>query len=581
MSDLSSTIHVLPLRLEPLAGPPIEIPPLDPRQEVLLGRGVDTDIALLHESVSRQHARVAHRGGRWMVTDTKSRCGTLLNGRVLEPDAPTEVVDGDLLQIGPWTFRVGIGQHSGTRTSTIPDLPGAGRRIERLDPGLVAHPAQLQLNLIIDCAGAITAATTPVQLAEAVLEALLGGVDFDRAAVLAQGSALSEVEIVASRSRHPGRGAFQFSRSLLEAASSGQMARLTDLQAHMDVPIGGSIVSLGITAAMCVPVILGNSVAAYLYLDSRAARAPSNTSALPTADSPAAAGFCQAVGRLYGLALANLKRADLEQRQRRLEEEVRAAREVQLLLLPAESGEVGPVRYAMRSRPGRLVAGDLFDVIEIDADRAAVVIGDVVGHGFGPAVLMAAAQSHLNTLLRSEPDPAAAVASLNRDLAKRDGAGRFITLWVGIFDRVSGMLTAVDAGHGYTLRMTVGGTPTPLRIGAGIPVGVDADHVYRAETIPLGEGDRVLLFSDGLVEERGKDGQPFGVEGVAAAMSRGTNAVSTVDAVLAAFDRAAVDLTSFTDDTTIACIEWRPGALRTASEARASDEGGAAAGNVT
>ncbi|MCA9284389.1 MAG: SpoIIE family protein phosphatase [Phycisphaerales bacterium] len=559
MTEPSTTTFVPPLRLEPLAGPAVDVPMLDPRREFLLGRGVDSDIGLLHESVSRQHARIARRGGRWLVTDANSRCGTLLNGRALVPGTPTKLLDGDLLGIGPWTFRATLGDHTASRTSTIADFGSGKQRVERLEIGHTTHPAQRQLNLIIDCAGAIAAASNMKEIGEAVLEAALGGVDFDRAAVLTQGSAFDEVEVVALKSRGSG-GNFAFSRSLLEAAASGQMARLTDLQSQLDVPIGASIVTLGITAALCVPVMLGNSVAAYLYLDSRAHR-PSESSGeasnLPTAESPAAAGFCQAIGRLYGLALANLKRADLEQRQRRLEDEVHAAREVQLLLLPAERGDAGPVRYAMCSRPGQFVAGDLFDVVEIDADRTVVVIGDVVGHGFGPAVLMAAAQSHLNTLLRRDADPAAAVSSLNRDLAGRDGAGRFITLWVGVFDRVSGMLTAVDAGHGYVIRLSAGGVPTQLKMGAGIPVGVDADYVYRAETMPLGEGDRVLLFSDGLVEERcAADGSPVGVETIVEAMTTATDAASTVAAVIDAVERAT-EGAPFTDDTTVACVEWR------------------------
>ena len=107
---------------------------------------------------------------------------------------------------------------------------------------------------------------------------------------------------------------------------------------------------------------------------------------------------------MCGLALSNLKRVDLEHRQRRLEEEVQAAREAQLLILPPEHGVVGGIEYAMRMRPGQFVAGDLFEVIALDEHRTAVCIGDVAGHGVDAGVLMAASQSHLNAALQQLRD---------------------------------------------------------------------------------------------------------------------------------------------------------------------------------
>src|SRR5262249_19080875 len=147
--------------------------------------------------------------------------------------------------------------------------------------------------------------------------------------------------------------------------------------------------------------------------------------------APDAAAFCQVIARLCGLALSNLKRVELEQRQRHLEAEVQAAREAQLLILPPEHGVVGSVQYAMRMRPGHFVAGDLFDVLELDEHRVAVSIGDVAGHGVGAAVLMAASQSHLSAALQRHRDPAIAIAEVNRYLTERSTPHRFVSLWVG------------------------------------------------------------------------------------------------------------------------------------------------------
>ena len=92
----------------------------------------------------------------------------------------------------------------------------------------------------------------------------------------------------------------------------------------------------------------------YIYLDSRESEKPGYEDAT---------GFCRAVSRLAGLALANLKRADLQRRQDKMDVDLEAARHAQAFLWPSNEGVVGKVKYAMRMTPGRIVAGDLFDIL--------------------------------------------------------------------------------------------------------------------------------------------------------------------------------------------------------------------------
>ena len=157
------------------------------------------------------------------------------------------------------------------------------------------------------------------------------------------------------------------------------------------------------------------------------------------------------MARLAGLALANLRRVQLEQRQHQLETEVRAARLAQELITPAESGRVGGLHYAARVRPGSLVAGDLFDVVALEDGRVATLIGDVCGEGIGASVIMAATQSHVRALLARGADPADAVGHVNRYLSAHTAPGKFVSLWLGVFDLERGELTYVDAGHGHWL----------------------------------------------------------------------------------------------------------------------------------
>src|SRR5690606_6114466 len=126
---------------------------------------------------------------------------------------------------------------------------------------------------------------------------------------------------------------------------------------------------------------------------------------------PDAAEFCQALARFGGLALAMLKRDELEARRQHLEAQLHAARDAQQLIMPTNDGVVSGLAYALRMRPGLFVAGDLFDVVPLEDGRVGVCLGDVTGEGVGAGVLMASTQAHLNAALLHYGDPAQAVTA--------------------------------------------------------------------------------------------------------------------------------------------------------------------------
>jgi phosphoserine phosphatase RsbU/P len=294
--------------------------------------------------------------------------------------------------------------------------------------------------------------------------------------------------------------------------------------------------------------MLGPTVAAYLYLDAR------GRGGHVAGD---AAGFCQVIARLCGLAMVNIKRVEMEERQRRLESEVSAAREAQVLILPADRGEIGGLRYAMQMRPGRFVAGDLFDVIELGDNRIAVLIGDVTGDGVGAAMLMVAAQSHIHAALLQHGDAGVAVNIVNRYLAGRCGINKFISMWVGIFDLSAGRVMYVDAGHGHWLhkRASGGGGASVVRHIGGIPVGIDAGFEYHVEELAIARGDRIVLYSDGVVEQRSAEEEQFGRDRVIELINRSGSADQDVQTVIDAVDSFA-GRSELDDDTTAASIEW-------------------------
>lgn len=535
--------EALPLTLITLSGPSAVTQTLAPGAVCVVGRSADSSICLLNERVSRRHAVLLWREGHWFALDEASAHGTFVNGVRLVPGEPAILNAGDLLRIGPWTMRVTLGSRSHPLARTIDDSAAPRQRIERADSSVVPG-AQRRLRLLTDLIARFNAGATEADLADFALESALKGTGYARGAVVKLAHGSDDVEVVQTRLPPEEKAVFTFSNSLIEAAAAGQSVVLTrdaeQVSSH-------SIARMDIHSAICTPVLIEEAVAAFLYLDARGRE---------SAIRPDAAGFCEAVARALGLALANLKRADLEKRQRVLTSELNAAREAQQFILPPPRGEVGRVRYAMRMRPGIFVAGDLFDVLALPDGRTAFCLGDVAGHGAGSGMLMASAQAFLHAYLESGRSPAQAVGLLNRFLSDRLTAGRFVSLFLGVLDP-DGTLEFVDAGHGHWLLLCAHPGETPSPDPECIPLGIDPDHAFASATVRMHPGDRLILFSDGLIDQRAPGGEEFGMDRLREALSASANPDDDIQHI---FDRvlAFAQTSSLDDDATAASFEFTP-----------------------
>ena len=399
--------------------------------------------------------------------------------------------------------------------------------------------ARRRLDLLIECAAAINAASGEVALARAVIEAAREGTGFPRAAVFRLAG--DGVEVLAHAGEYAA-DAVDFSRTLIDTAASGTVARLSH-----DVALdhGESIARLGIQAAICAPIMLGGAVDAFLYLDDRRHHAQVHGDA---------AAFCQAVCRIGGLALANQRRAALERANAEIMRDVGAAAEAQRLLMPVPDGVCAGVRYSVRMKPGRFVAGDLFNILPLGERRVGVYLGDVAGKGVGAAILMATTQTMLNAALRATASPAAALRAVGAELAPMLPGGRFISLWAGVIEPASRTVRFVDAGHGHWLvRHSDAEPPATLTTPGGLPLGVDPDSPYTDETVRLGPAGRLILLSDGVPEQRSHGGEEFGLARTIETLAGCGDTREDVEKLFAAV-RAHARADALDDDVTIASI---------------------------
>jgi sigma-B regulation protein RsbU (phosphoserine phosphatase) len=195
--------------------------------------------------------------------------------------------------------------------------------------------------------------------------------------------------------------------------------------------------------------------------------------------------------------------------QRRYDEEVREAREIQGSLLPQRLPAVRGYEVAAITQPLRFVGGDYYNVVAIDDQRTAFCIADVVGKGLPAALLMSSLHAALQPLISQNLSPAELCHRLNRILCDLTPVGKFISFFYGVLDVQDNRLTYCNAGHNPPWLIPRLGKPLELSADGAV-LGQLPHWIYRQSELRMGTGDQLLLFTDGLVEACDLDEEPFG-----------------------------------------------------------------------
>ncbi len=160
-------------------------------------------------------------------------------------------------------------------------------------------------------------------------------------------------------------------------------------------------------------------------------------------------------------------------------------------------------------QPAYTVGGDYYDFIRLPPDRLAVVVGDVAGKGVPAAMMMAQFASETRHRVRSSA-PEIAATALNGQLHGYDMKELFITLCLGVLEFGPRRFTYCSAGHPLPLlRRADGRIEEHGADGAGFPLGIEADAVYRQVSLELEPGDVVLIYSDGVPDAHNARGERY------------------------------------------------------------------------
>jgi len=193
----------------------------------------------------------------------------------------------------------------------------------------------------------------------------------------------------------------------------------------------------------------------------------------------------------------------------RLEEELEAARRLQMAMVPQSfpmpSTEF-PVDIYASMEPAREVGGDLYDFFMTEDGTLCFLVGDVSGKGMPAALFMARAKSLIRIateLMRSRhgaaAGPAEIIARVNRELCQDNSDLMFVTLFFAMFAPHSGVLEYCNAGHNAPYRLNATTVET-IEGAKGIILGVRADAAYETRRLSLAPGETVYVFTDGVTE---------------------------------------------------------------------------------
>jgi serine phosphatase RsbU (regulator of sigma subunit) len=204
--------------------------------------------------------------------------------------------------------------------------------------------------------------------------------------------------------------------------------------------------------------------------------------------------------------------------------EIKLAGDVQKLLLPKQLPHCNWCFMAAKNRMAEVLGGDFYDFIELDNGHHILFIGDITGHGLHASVVMSLVYGFIHRAACEECLPQDVVADLNRFLrsfARRSNRlDHFFsaTLFFGIIDPHNLTMSYVNAGHPAGLVKRRNGL---LRLPAtSHPVGYFDEGEFPAVLFQLEEGDRLLLYTDGLIDSPTPRGELYGSERLAEAFCR-------------------------------------------------------------
>lgn len=480
---------------------------------VNLGRAEENDIVLTGKGVSRRHAMLKRNDNTWSIHDLQSSCGTIVNGQEIQNHT---LQYGDEIQLGRTRLffveeaskvKADLVKSSGKMIvkeqvkTLFMDIKATG--VSELN--LRLEKALEELYLLVEVGAAINRLTDVNEILALLMQKVTDLTKARRGMIVLYDSDRDNFVPMVVRDME-GEAAdinnFKASKTILKKAIENKSGLVThNALQDQRFSMANSVMALDIRSVMCVPLMSGDKALGAVYIESAPGAQEYNNRDL---------SFITAIAQQAAIALEKDEMYREMAKKERLEQELSIARTIQEGALPRVCPEMEGYELDAMYRFANEVGGDSLALIPLDNGSTAVFIADVSGKGVSGALLAVMLKGVIGMECQRDPSPSRVLENANkavvRELENLDFT-MFVTAILAIF-HPDGKLELAKAGHEDMLVFRKNGTLERLG-GKGFPLGWVEDATYEETKTVLSPSDRVVLFTDGIVEAENEDGELF------------------------------------------------------------------------
>ena len=246
----------------------------------------------------------------------------------------------------------------------------------------------------------------------------------------------------------------------------------------------------------------------------------------------------------------------ISRQEKRLEQDLMLARELQYRLLPHSCPTLKTAEIAAKFMPARTIGGDLYDFVSYSGSQTAVAIGDVSGKGAPAAIYAALVSGIIRSHAAEEPGAAQMLEAINLSLAERPIEAQYVSIIFAVWDDNQRILQIANSGLPRPIYCHQGKVE---RIEAtGLPLGLFPSAEYDEFTFRAVPGDAFVFFSDGILDARNQHGNTFGRERAEQIVTR--NCHKSADEIVTLIFQSVNDFVGDTeqfDDQSVVAIKVR------------------------
>ncbi len=542
-------------------------------EKIGLGRSSTNELCYPDDAgLSRQHLLFEKAGENWFVKDLGSKNGTQINGQRITAAhllKPGDRISAGHLVIQYKTVEESVAMQtvffvadtqSPASTTVATDLEGVLAKNTSAQGGPAPLSGGKSIQALIRAGQELSSHRPLNELFPLILSLSIDAVGATRGVLMVLDG--RELVVKAAHGKD-----FQISTGVRDRVVKERKSLLVH-DAQFDAELAGrqSIVMQGMRSILAVPLQTRETVLGLIYVDTQDLIRPFGEEDL---------NLLTVMANVAAMRIEQARLAEIEEQERLMARELSQAAEIQRGLLPAEAPNIPGLDIGGQNLPCRGVGGDYYDYFAMSDGRVGFVVADVAGKGMPAAMMMSNMQAHMQVLTEALANPAQIVKRLNKSVAARCPANRFITFFMALVDPQTGEVEYCNAGHNPPLLVRATGEVEMLE-GGGMILGIYGGADYESFKISMQPGDMLAMFSDGVTEACacGTE-EEFGEKRLGDLIfeNRTRRASDIIDAVMGSLSSWAHGQ-HYADDVTIVVIRRNAGAsvnspLKTPSHASA------------